>query len=85
MARPEAGGKARVRGEVKTIYAVDERVRAVLHALLNSSTYYLFFDTYADGRHINPTDVYDCPFEFKSFGERTVAQLVERPHAFTKR
>ena len=75
MARPENGGKVRVRGEVKTIYAANERVRRVIHALLNSSTYYLFFNAYSDGRHINPTDVYDYPFEFNSFGTDAIAEL----------
>ena len=75
MARPENGGRVRVRGEVKTIYAANERLRRVIHALLNSSTYYLFFNAYSDGRHINPTDVYDYPFEFNSFGADVVAEL----------
>jgi hypothetical protein len=35
----------------------------VTHALLNSSTYYQFFTAYTDGRHINPSDVVDSPFD----------------------
>ena len=75
MARPENGGGVRVRGEVKTIYTMNERLRCVIHALLNSSTYYLFFNAYSDGRHINPADVYDYPFDFKSFGTDAIAEL----------
>ena len=75
MARTEDGGQVRVRGEVKTIYTADESLRHVIHALLNSSTYYLYFTAYSDGRHINPTDVYDYPFKFDSFCADTVEQL----------
>ena len=75
LVRTEDGGQVRVRGEVKTIYTADEGLRHVVHALLNSSTYYLYFSAYSDGRHINPADVYDYPFKFSSFCANTAAQL----------
>ena len=75
LVRTEDGGQVRVRGEVKTIYTADEGLRHVIHALLNSSTYYLYFSAYSDGRHINPADVYDYPFKFSSFCANTAAQL----------
>ena len=75
MARPERGGRARVRGEVKTIHVAEEKARRLLHALLNSTTYYLFFDAYSDGRHINPADVYDFPFSLESFTDGAIADL----------
>ena len=75
MARTEDGNEERVRGEVKTIYTGDEGLRHVIHALLNSSTYFLYFNAHSDGRHINPADVYDYPFKFNSFSAYTVAQL----------
>jgi hypothetical protein len=43
----------------------------VAHALLNSSTYYQFFTAYTDGRHINPSDVTDFPFDLKQVVGRT--------------
>ena len=75
MARPERGGRARVRGEVKTIHVAEEKARRLLHALLNSTTYYLFFDAYSDGRHINPADVYDFPFSLESFTDGAIVDL----------
>ena len=75
MARPECGGRDRVRGEVKTIHVAEKRARRPLHALLNSSTYYLFFDVYSDGRHINPADVYDFPLVLESFSEDIIVEL----------
>ena len=75
MARTEDRSQVKVRGEVKTIYAADKNLRYVIHALLNSTTYYLYFSAHSDGRHINPADVYDYPFKFDSFSQNTVAQL----------
>jgi len=41
----------------------------VTHALLNSSTYYQFFTAYTDGRHINPSDVIDFPFDLNQIAD----------------
>jgi uncharacterized protein YukE len=68
MARPEKGGKPRIRGEVNSIHMVNESDRHVVHAVLNSSTYYQFFCVYTDTRHINPSDVRDFPLDLKAFG-----------------
>jgi hypothetical protein len=77
MARPESGGEPRVRGEVNSIYLPDERTQRVLHAVLNSSTYYQFYVAYSDGRHINPGDVRDFPFDFEAMSDEVVEELVE--------
>ena len=77
MARSENDREARLRGEVKTICVAGEKLRRVIHSILNSSTYSLFFSAYSDGRHINPSDVYDYPFDFDSFSEDTVVELEE--------
>ena len=75
MARPEHGGRAIVRGEVKTVHVAQKQARRPVHALLNSSTYYLFFDAYSDGRHINPVDVYEFPFDLEAFNEDVIVEL----------
>lgn len=75
MTRPESGGKERVRGEVKTVYPIGESARPVIHALLNSTTYYMFFNAHSDGRHVNPADVYDYPLDLDSFDAKLVARL----------
>lgn len=71
----QLGGKERVRGEVKTIFPIGESARLVIHALLNSTTYYVFFNAHSDGRHINPGDVYDYPLDLDSFDAELVARL----------
>jgi hypothetical protein len=75
MARPEAGGKPRIRGEVNTIYCPDETTQRSLHAILNSSTWYLFFTAFTDGRHVNPSDVKDFPCELNRISPATHARL----------
>src|SRR5262249_40781544 len=77
MARPAGGGAARVRGEVNDIGFDEKSVRHVVHAVLNSSTYYQFFCTYTDTRHINPSDVYEFPLDFASFSADTKARLTD--------
>jgi hypothetical protein len=77
MARPERGGPATVRGEVNSIFLRDEDTQRVLHAVLNSSTYYQFYVAYSDGRHINPGDVRDFTFDVDVLGEARAKQLVD--------
>jgi len=72
-ARPEKGGPARLRGELNDICTSGEVNQRILHALLNSSTYYQFFAAYTDGRHINPSDVVDFPLDLDRF-EPTVSK-----------
>jgi hypothetical protein len=78
MATPENGGKPRMRGEVNAIYCPDERTQRVLHALLNSGTYLQFYCAYTDGRHINPSDVKDFPFDFSVVDVDTRRELVKQ-------
>lgn len=75
MATPEHGGPARVRGEVNSIFLPDESWQRVTHALLNSSTYYQFFCTYTDGRHINPSDVREFPVNMDAFAPDVIKSL----------
>jgi hypothetical protein len=77
MARPEVGGKPRVRGEVIDISFDEKAVRDTVHALLNSSTYYQFFCTYTDTRHINPSDVRTYPLDLSTFSDETIRSLIE--------
>ena len=77
MARPEGGGHARIRGEVNDLAYDDKAVRDVVHSVLNSSTYYQFFCTYTDTRHINPSDVSEFPLDLSSFSTNTKIALVE--------
>jgi hypothetical protein len=77
MARPDGGGAARVRGEVNDIGFDDKPARHVVHAILNSSTYYQFFCTYTDTRHINPSDVSEFPLDLTSFSSETKARLAD--------
>lgn len=77
MARPENGGRARPRGEVNEIAFDDQRTRNIVHAVLNSSTYYQFFCTYTDTRHINPSDVVEFPLDVSSFNETAKSTLNE--------
>lgn len=67
MAVPEVGGIPRIRGEVNEISFADRENRNLIHAVLNSSTYYLFFCAYTDTRHINPSDVADFPVDLNAF------------------
>jgi Eco57I restriction-modification methylase len=76
MARPEAGGPERVRGEVNSVFLPDERTQRVLYAVLNSSTYYQFYVAYSDGRHINPADVRDFMFDFDGLAGELAEELV---------
>jgi hypothetical protein len=84
MARPEAGGAARVRGEVNAIRFEEKSLRDVVHAVLNSSTYYQFFCAYTDTRHINPSDVSEFPLDPSSFNSRHRADLVSLSATLTK-
>ena len=77
MARPEAGGPSRVRGEVNDIGFDEKSARHFVHAVLNSSTYYLFFCTYTDTRHINPSDVSEFPLDLTSFSTETKVRLAD--------
>jgi hypothetical protein len=43
----------------------------------NSSTYYLFFCTYTDGRHINPSDVRGFPLNLTKFAPRILERLAD--------
>ena len=80
MARPEAGGEARQRGEVNVIYCSDERTRRLLHAILNSSTWYQFFCAFTDGRHVNPTDVKDFPCDLNKISMAIQSNLIAHSH-----
>jgi hypothetical protein len=63
MARPEKGGAPRRRGELLAVYSSDQNEQRIAHAVLNSSTFYLYFCATTDGRHINPSDVRLFPFD----------------------
>lgn len=76
MAKPENGGVDRVRGEVNSIYAVNEFQRRIIHSVLNSTSYYHFFSAYTDCRHINPADVKDFPLNIDSFSEEISQKLI---------
>lgn len=84
MARPERGGAPRIRGEVKMISARNVRLQRVLHAVLNSSAYYLFYCAYTDARHINPSDVYDYPLDVDSLSSETGDELIDLSHRLEK-
>ncbi|MGC2410117.1 MAG: hypothetical protein WA441_09050, partial [Methyloceanibacter sp.] len=75
MARPESGGPLRMRGEVNKICFDDSSTRNVIHAILNSSTYYQFFCAYTDTRHINPSDVTEFPLDLTAFDSAIKAKL----------
>jgi hypothetical protein len=77
MARSEGGGPPHVRGEVNDISFDDKPNRHVVHAVLNSSTYYEFFCTYTDTRHINPSDVAQFPLDLTTFSNETKDKLAE--------
>lgn len=77
MARPEGGGAARVRGEVNDICFDDMLSRNMVHAVLNSSTYYQFFCAYTDTRHINPSDVSEFPLDLTAFSAEAKTKLNE--------
>lgn len=77
MARPEHGGAARVRGEVNDIGFDDKSACHVVHAVLNSSTYYQYFCTYTDTRHINPSDVSEFPLDLTTFSAITKTKLAD--------
>jgi hypothetical protein len=76
MAKPEHGGAARARGELNVIYFSDEDKQRVLHAVLNSSTYLQFYCAYTDGRHVNPSDVKEFPFDYESITGTCRSQLI---------
>ena len=72
----ESTGKAKIRGEVNKIFLDSEIQRRPIHALLNSSTYYVFFCTYTDCRHINSSDIKDFPLlKWKDFDKDLVDKL----------
>lgn len=75
MAHPQDGGVPLVRGEVNKISFDDCTDRNSIHAVLNSSLYYLFFCAYTDTRHINPSDVADFPIDLTTFRPATKATL----------
>ena len=77
MARAEGGGPPRVRGEVNHIGFDDKLNCHVAHAVLNSSTYYQFFCSYTDTRHINPSDVTEFPLDLTTFSNGTKEKLAE--------
>jgi hypothetical protein len=54
----------------------DQQSQRVVHACLNSSTYYLFFSAYTDGRHINPSDVTAFPLDLENLARTLAEQLV---------
>jgi hypothetical protein len=72
---PERGGPERIRGEVIPIIVADEQKRRLLHAILNSSTYYQFFCVYTDGRHINPSDVLEFPLDIERMSTEAALAL----------
>ena len=76
MARPEDGGEPRLRGEVNAIYCPDEPARRVLHAILNSSSWYQFFCAFTDGRHVNPSDVKDFPCNLSKLSKAVQSKLI---------
>lgn len=84
-ARPEGGGPARVRGEVNAISLPSERLRRIAFAVLNSTPYYVFFATYTDGRHINPSDVVDAPFDLAALERRAGDDLEQLSTRLEKR
>ena len=42
----------------------------IVHSVLNSSTYFQFFCTYTDTRHINPSDVAEFPLDLTTLRTR---------------
>ena len=84
MAKPEDGGPDRIRGEVNEIRFHDRDMCRLVHAVLNSSTYYQFFCTYTDTRHINPSDVSGFPLDPTNFRKDTREKLNELSGKLTK-
>ena len=82
-ARPEGGGQARIRGEVNEVSFDDKAIRAAVHAILNSATYYQFFCTYTDTRHINRSDVMQYPLDLTNVPASTVAALAQMSATLT--
>ncbi len=74
-AKPETGGEARIRGEVNSIGFGSKMERDVVHGLLNSSTYYMFYCAYTDTRHVNPSDVGEFPVDLSRFDDPTRERL----------
>ncbi|MGA2329035.1 MAG: DNA methyltransferase [Bryobacteraceae bacterium] len=74
-ARPEGGGPPRPRGELNSISVANARQRRVLHAILNSTAYYVFFCVHTDGRHINPSDVREHPLDLGMFSPPVLGEL----------
>jgi Eco57I restriction-modification methylase len=75
MARPEGGGEPRVRGELNDVAFPTADLSRVAYVVLNSSTYYGFFTAFTDGRHINPSDVKDAPFDLQALRESEGKEL----------
>jgi len=76
-ARPENGGPSRIRGEVNVVFLPNSDSQRVVHAALNSSAYYQFYCAYSDGRHINPSDVKDFPFDLGSLSKQIRSSLIQ--------
>lgn len=81
MARPEGGGNERIRGEVCDISLPSLDIRQILHCVLNSTTYYLFYSVFTDGRHINPSDVRGFPFNVDSVSGSSAQHYAELSEA----
>jgi len=77
MARPENGGRSRVRGEVNCVTFDNEHDRSIAYSVLNSSTFYQFFCSYTDTRHINPSDVMEFPLDLSTFDRDTKKRLTD--------
>ncbi|MGO8674151.1 MAG: Eco57I restriction-modification methylase domain-containing protein [Capsulimonadaceae bacterium] len=77
MARPEAGGPAKPRGELNQINALDAKSQRIIYAVLNSTCFYFYYCTYTDVRHINPTDVKKFPFDLASLPRSMSDNLLE--------
>jgi hypothetical protein len=65
-AGPERGRRARPRGELLVVYTTSKSAQRVLHAVLNSSTFYRNFCVTTHGTHNNPPDVKLFPFDSAS-------------------
>ena len=72
---PEGGGPERIRGEVISIFVESIEHQKLIHAVLNSSSFYQFYCTYSDGRHINPSDVKDFPLDLRTFLATEIEEL----------
>ena len=76
-ARSEKGGAERERGELNRICLAGGRQRRVAHAVLNSTSFAVFFWAYSDGRHMNPSDVKLFPVGLDCMELSTASDLVK--------